>query len=238
MPRRLSALAFALFTAAVPAAAGSPVVVELFTSQGCSSCPPADALLAEITQRPDVIALALHVDYWDYLGWQDSFASPAFTKRQRSYAKALGERMVYTPQIVVNGRRGVIGSRRDEVEAAIAEAHGAAPVAVLTLETTDEGLVVTIAAAGERPAAAVSYVLFAPPQTVEISRGENRGRSLDYHNVVRSWMMLDDWTGQARRWVLPLPQEARGAVVLVQDRETRAILGAAQHLFDGPPRPE
>ena len=235
MLRRVRAAAFAMLAAAMPAAAGQPVVVELFTSQGCSSCPPADALLAELSERPGVIALALHVDYWDYLGWQDSFASPAFTKRQRAYAKAMGERMVYTPQVVVQGRHGVVGSRREDIEAAIA-AVAAEPSAVsLTLEAAPEGLVVRLEpGSGPVGETSVSYMLYAAPQTVAISRGENNGHSITYHNVVRSWMMLGPWTGEPARWLVPYPQDARGVAVLVQDRKTKAILGAAAHAFAVP----
>ena len=106
------ALAACLSVASAGAArAESPVMVELFTSQGCSSCPPADALLAELADRDDVIAMALHVDYWDYIGWKDKFADPAFTKRQKLYAYAAGTRTIYTPQMIVNGREHVVGSK-------------------------------------------------------------------------------------------------------------------------------
>lgn len=238
MPKRLSALAFALCAAVAPAAAGSPVVVELFTSQGCSSCPPADAFLARLSERPGVIALAFHVDYWDYLGWQDSFASPAFSKRQRSYARAFGERMVYTPQIVVAGRRGLVGSREDEVEAAIAEAAASSPLAKVTIALRGDALAVTVEAAGAVvQEAQVNLVLFDAPQVVEIGRGENSGRTMTYHNVVRSWMMLGSWSGARTEWVVPLPQDMRGAAVLVQDAASLSMLGAGQYLFADAPRP-
>ena len=216
------------------AAAGpqASVVVELFTSQGCSSCPPADSILADLAERDGVIALALHVDYWDHLGWRDSFASPMNAKRQRAYAKAFGERTVFTPQIIVNGRHGVIGSRRDEVEAAVDGAAGASMPAELGIVAEADGLTVTLAAAAAPPPAArVLYVVYAHPQDVEITRGDNSGQDVTYHNVVTSLMRLGEWHGEARRWDLPIPQEAKGVAILVQAEDTMEILGAAGHEF-------
>ena len=126
LPRLFAPAAFAWFAMAIlaagagPALAGgnkAPVVVELFTSQGCNSCPPADVVLGDLTGRPDVITLSYHVNYWDYLGWKDTFATPETTQRQRDYAKFLNERTIYTPQIVIGGRSHAIGSRKDEVVA-------------------------------------------------------------------------------------------------------------------------
>ncbi|MEL6315991.1 MAG: DUF1223 domain-containing protein, partial [Pseudomonadota bacterium] len=145
--KHLIPLAFAALTSvgwAAPAAADTPVVVELFTSQGCSSCPPADALLHELAKRDDVIALALHVDYWDYIGWKDEFAHPDYAKRQRGYAIEAGRRSVYTPQMIINGVTDIVGARPMELSKAIAE-HAAAPKALdLTLDRA--GDVVTISA--------------------------------------------------------------------------------------------
>lgn len=208
----------------------TPIVVELFTSQGCSSCPPADAILADLAERDGVIALALHVDYWDHLGWRDSFASPMNAKRQRAYAKAFGERTVFTPQIVVNGRHGVIGSRRDEVEVAVDMGGSGAMPAVLGIEADADGLRVTLAAAETAtPPSRVLFVVYAHPQTVAITRGENSGQDVTYHNVVTSMMRLGDWHGEERRWDLPIPEEAKGVAILVQAEETMEILGAAGH---------
>lgn len=233
MPRRLPALAFALALTGTSAAAQGPVVVELFTSQGCSSCPPADAFHAELAGRPGIIALAFHVDYWDYLGWRDSFASPAFTKRQRAYAKAFGDRMVYTPQMVVGGRVGLVGSHIEAIEAAIAEVSHDPATAAVRIDAADDTLrVVVEPGAGAAEPAHVSYVLLAHPQTVDITRGENRGHQITYHNVVRAWMMLGAWHGEAATWSVAMPQDARSIVVLVQARDSRAILGAAQHDLD------
>ena len=235
MPRRLPALVVSLFAACAPAAAGEPVVVELFTSQGCSSCPPADTFLAELARRPDVVALAFHVDYWDYLGWQDSFASPAFSKRQRAYAKAFGERMVYTPQMVVAGRVGLVGSHVEAIEAAIAEARDRPAAARVRIEAAGDVLRVAVSP-GPAPAtpATVSYLLLASPQAVEITRGENRGQRITYHNVVRGWMILGHWHGGQADWPVALPQDSEAIVVLVQAEKDRAILGAARHAFERP----
>src|SRR5262245_56361084 len=127
MSRGLTMLLAAVLAAGVGAVGAlaqdkAPVVVELFTSEGCSSCPPADAFLGELAQRPDVVPLAFHVDYWDYIGWKDPYANPAFTQRQHDYKAALGLHMVYTPQMIVDGRTDVVGSERGSVEAAIGKA--------------------------------------------------------------------------------------------------------------------
>jgi hypothetical protein len=229
MPRRLPALVLAVTLAGTGAAGDTPVVVELFTSQGCSACPPADAFHATLAERPGIVALAFHVDYWDYLGWRDSFASPAFSKRQRAYAKAFGERMVYTPQMVINGRVGLVGSHVDEIDAAIAEAAARPVSAAVRIETEADGLrVVVEPGEGAVSDASVSYVLLAHPQTIAISRGENRGQEITYHNVVRAWMMLGSWHGEPLSWAIAAPQDARSIVVLVQEKESRAILGAAR----------
>lgn len=230
MRRCLTVLSL-LLTVSTSSAMGAetPVVVELFTAQGCSACPPADAFHAELGTRPGVIALAFHVDYWDYLGWRDSFASAAFSKRQRSYAKAFGERMVYTPQMVISGRVGLVGSHVEQIEAAIATAREQPPRALVRIDTEGDALAVVVEPVGEGVSEAnVSYVLLAHPQTIDISRGENRGQQITYHNVVRAWMMLGAWHGNKAHWSLAMPQDAEALVVLVQDKESRAILGAAR----------
>jgi hypothetical protein len=232
MMRLACHLLVALLTVAGSAAMAGEraVVVELFTSQGCSSCPPADALLAELAERDDIIALALHVDYWDYLGWHDSFASPAFTKRQKAYAEAFGERMVYTPQIVVDGRKGIVGSKADAVKAAIAAALDRPDAVDVAIEAGADGLSVAVSAGSVPvPEAIVSLVTYAGPQTVAITRGENSGHAITYTNPVRSWMRLGDWHGEAASWRVPFPEDAAGVAVLVQEAESMAILGAAHH---------
>jgi len=150
----LSSIAGSVAARGAEPAAVSPVVVELFTSQGCSSCPPADALLAELTGRPDVVALSFHVDYWDYIGWKDPYASPQYTARQQRYTQALNLRYVYTPQIVVDGRADVVGSHRAEVLAAIETAAQRDRPIDITFVTNNGGKV--IIPQGHAPASSVS----------------------------------------------------------------------------------
>ncbi|WP_417524187.1 DUF1223 domain-containing protein [Marinovum sp.] len=204
---------------------GAPVVVELFTSQGCSSCPPADELLHNLAGRPDVIALALHVDYWDYIGWKDRFALPGHTKRQKGYAKAAGRRMIYTPQMIINGTDHVVGNHPMDVSELISQ-HEARPRPV-TLSVEDEGgkAVLTLTASGDLPAnIQVMLVDYDPQATVEITHGENAGRTISYANIVQSWQELGVWDGkQAFRVELP---EITSAAVLVQQAGYGPMLAA------------
>jgi hypothetical protein len=210
----------------------APVVVELFTSQGCSSCPPADALLAGLAADPRVIALALHVDYWDYLGWEDVFARPEFTKRQKAYARAGGRKMVFTPQIVVAGQESVVGSDAAAVHAAIARQARAAADRGLAVRLTvaRHGDQIVIRAEAVPPTdrgLRIELVRYRPHQAVEIGRGENAGHTLDYHNIVTSWQGLADWRATAP---VELTAPAPGpdpAVVIVQDGGPGAVLAAA-----------
>lgn len=180
------------------AAQTQPVVVELFTSQGCSSCPPADAFFAALAANPGVIALSLHVDYWDYIGWKDTFADPLFTKRQKAYARAAGSRMIYTPQIIVDGVDRLQGNDPEMVLASI-QRHmlGNSPV---SLSVTRQGDRILIRAEADPPLtrkARVQVVRYRPEATIEIERGENAGRTVTYHNIVTSWQEIADWAGQA-----------------------------------------
>lgn len=205
----------------------APVVVELFTSQGCSACPPADAFMAELVRQPGVIALALHVDYWDYLGWRDPFGKPAFSERQKRYAKAAGMRMVYTPQIIVAGSGRVEGFRPDQIRALIAD-HGARDAPV-RLAVERNGAMVRIEASAEPPlpgAAMVQLVRFHPGRTVTIESGENEGHTGTYVNIVTDWQVLGEWSGQA-----PLVIEARAegkdrVAVIVQEPGPGRVLAA------------
>lgn len=217
-----------LWMAAAAAWAGErPVVVELYTSQGCSSCPPADAFLAELAQRDDVIALALHVDYWDYIGWKDIFANPLFTARQKAYARAAGSRTVYTPQMVIGGVDHVVGLRPMEVADLIA-AHRAAPSPVeLGVERREGGFVLRARSAGP-DAMIVQLVRYVPEQTVAIKRGENGGRTLRYTNIVTEWHALAEWDGAAPLEMAVQVQGDLPAVVLVQRRGPGPILAAAR----------
>lgn len=180
------------------------VVVELFTSQGCSSCPPADALLHDLAARDDVIALALHVDYWDYIGWKDVFGQTAHTQRQHGYAKAGKRRMVYTPQMIVNGQQDVIGNRPKDVNALITR-HQAQPQTV-DLSVTRQGGQITVSARSLSGDAAliVQMVQFVPRNEVAITRGENAGHTFSYANVVTDLVELGRWDRNA-----PLALKAR-----------------------------
>lgn len=223
-------LAALLFPAAAAAAADRAVVVELFTSQGCSSCPPADAYLQELAARSDVVALALHVDYWDYIGWKDIFAKPAYTARQRAYARAAGRRMVYTPQMVINGQDHVVGNRPQDVEELIARhrSEGQQPVR-LGVERTGERLTIRCEAP-DKPGEPmlVQLIRYRPSDTVEIERGENAGRILDYTNIVTELTVLREWDG---RQALTLETELAGdqpAVVLLQEAGHGPIVAVAE----------
>lgn len=205
-----------------------PVVVELFTSQGCSSCPPADEMLTRLAARDDVIALAMHVDYWDYIGWKDQFANPQYTKRQRYYARAKNSRTVYTPQMVIGGDDHVIGNRPIDV-ADLIQAHKARDYPVeLSLVRTGDTLTVRASAEAAPRDVQVQLVRYRPAAIVDIKRGENAGRKLTYSNIVTELRTIAVWTGAAR---LELTEAVEGdlpLVVLVQQPGHGSILAAAR----------
>ena len=209
-----------------PAASDPRAVIELFTSQGCSSCPPADKVLGDLARDPSVIALSLPIDYWDYLGWKDTLADSRFTARQRAYSRVRGDREVYTPQAVVNGSVHVIGSDREAIEGAIEEtAQGGAAMSVpVRLSIEGQELTVSIAAADEhmpRRHGEVWVCSISRAVPIQVGRGENSGRELTYYNVVRNLLKLGDWTGASTSWSVPLEKITKegvdGAVVYVQD---------------------
>ncbi len=170
------------------------VVVELYTSQGCSSCPPADALMAKISTMPGVIGLALHVDYWDYIGWKDTFGQAQFTERQKAYAHTAGEKMIYTPQMIVAGLARVAGNQPAEVAEAVA-AVKPSPVQ-LTLARQDSNLVINASGAlGSLGEVSVQLVHYTDQALVDIGRGENAGLTVTYHNIVTAWQTVGAWTG-------------------------------------------
>ncbi len=220
------------------ARAGEPrAVLELFTSQGCSSCPPADRLVAQLANDPSVIALSVPIDYWDYLGWRDTLANPAHSARQRAYARARGDDQVYTPQIVVNGAADALGSDQAAIERAIAQTDRrngvmSFPVALAVNNGT---LNVIVAAADKAPASAEVWLCpLAKAVAVAIGRGENRGRTITYHNVVRNWVKLGTLSATQSSWSVPVAQiKADGidaAAVMVQEGshdKPGIILGAA-----------
>lgn len=218
--------------AVVPFAARAqraPVVLELYTSQGCSTCPPADALLAELAEHEGVIALSLHVDYWDYLGWTDSFGKAAHTKRQRGYAKARHYRSVFTPQMVVQGQDVLIGHDAPEILASIAE-HRAAPAPVgLRVARETGGLRISLAPLGGRVGPAVVYaVRFVPTATVAVTEGENAGHRMRYTNVVTDWTTVGRWNGGGEAELRVPGVGADPVAVIVQRERLGPILAAAQ----------
>ena len=232
--RKLLALGAAvLMTVAGPVLAqDNPVVVELYTSQGCSSCPPADAFLTKLAAREDVIALALHVDYWDYIGWKDAFADPRYTARQKAYAISAGRRSVYTPQMIVGGQEHVVGNHPKDVGALIRK-HAAAPAAV-RIEIARQGDRLEIEASTERPLnrpVMGQIVRYLPSARVKIKRGENAGRTLSYSNIVTEWHQIGEWDTRQ-----PLETEGKvtgdaPVVVILQEQHPKgpgAILAAAQ----------
>ncbi len=230
--RALRLVAAAVVLAATPVAAG-PVVVELYTSQGCNTCPPADKLLGELKRRDDVLALSIHVNYWDYLGWTDPFATQVGTDRQRDYARPLRQRFVYTPQMVIDGRVHVAGHRRAEVESLIAAAqarHGT-DLALSFTEDADGGMTVSIPASDFRGEADVIMALYDDAHETPIRRGENAGRTLTYSNVVRELVSIGTYRGEAIVLELPMRGDrdaARdGCAILVQEAGLGPILGAA-----------
>jgi hypothetical protein len=226
-----------------PAHADPRAVVELFTSQGCSSCPPADKIIGELAKDPSIIALSMPIDYWDYLGWKDTLADARFSARQKAYSQMRGDRDVYTPQVVVNGSAHVIGSDRGGIESAISNTEKAEGVMSVPVTMTQAGkqITVSVAASNKGPAARrgevwIGAVSKAVP--ISISRGENRGREITYHNVVRNLLKVGDWDGSAGSWTVPLENISRegvdAAVVYVQDGtrdKPGAMLGAAYTLL-------
>jgi len=209
-----------------PAHADPKAVVELFTSQGCSSCPPADKLLGDLAKDPSVIALSMPIDYWDYLGWKDTLADSRFSARQRAYSRMRGDREVYTPQAVVNGEVHVIGSDREAIETAI-ESTGQGPgVMSVPVRMAVDGrqLTVSVAAADEhtpRKRGEVWLCSISHAVPISVGRGENQGRELTYYNVVRNLTKIGDWNGSSGSWTVPLDNIARegidAAAVYVQD---------------------
>ena len=216
-------LAVATVLATAAHAQQAPIVVELFTSQGCSSCPPADAFLTELAhKRADVLPLAFHVTYWDYLGWKDPYSLDAATTRQRAYARHLGAEGIYTPQMVVDGTTGFVGSSRPDGMAAIAgAAHKTVPVGV-----TREGQMLLITVGAGAGQADVLLVGFDPNHQTPIGRGENSGRTLTETNIVRSLTPIGSWTGSALA-LRQMPPIGEGFAVLLQAKDGR-IIGAGR----------
>lgn len=215
-----------------------PAVVELFTSQGCSTCPTADRLVGDLSERADVIALSLHVNYWDYIGWTDPFGSARHTERQQAYVRRLNARYVYTPQIVVDGREQMVGTHTEEVKDAIVRARerGKPLTPRFTVSPGEPGMDVVIPAARTGGTATVWLAFYNEKLTTAVPRGENAGRTLATYNVVRELRPLATYTGE--RLTLHLDTDAAmaegwgGCAILVQRGTTGPILGAVAMPLD------
>ena len=220
----LSSMAIASTSAS---ASPRPVVIELFTSQGCNSCPPADALLGEYANNPNVIALAFHVDYWDYLGWRDPFALPIGKSRQRGYVQSLQLASAFTPQSIVDGRISIVGSDRRGLVAAVNEKHDGVPV---LLNKTSDALTITLPESSLSENADISLVAYQTSASTSVPRGENAGHTLKEFNIVRFFRQLDPWNGHATKLSLPLsilPAEVNRLAILIQKKNQGSIIGAA-----------
>jgi hypothetical protein len=237
-------LAYALFLACAWTAMLLPArsaelraVLELFTSQGCSSCPPADKLLGEFAADPSLLPVSLPIDYWDYLGWKDTLADPRHTARQRAYSRVRGDHEVYTPQIVVNGSLHVLGSDRDAIQTAIAKSRENPAILRLPvkLKVTNGQLAVDLPERSDLHIPAEIWVAgMTRAITVPIKRGENKGKTITYHNVARRWLRVAAWDGSATAWSVPLQNVGADGIdsvaLFVQAgtaEKPNAVLGAA-----------
>lgn len=215
---------------------GAKAVLELFTSQGCSSCPPADRMIGELAHREGMIVLTLPVDYWDYLGWKDTLAKPAFGARQAAYARCRGDHGIYTPQVVVNGVTAVVGSNAEAIERAISGTGERPDVLATKVSLEDRNGEITVAISGD-PGSAGTVVLaaVARQRTVAIRRGENAHERITYTNVVRKLTSLSHWTGIASRFRISrakaVPPDADAVIALVQADQNGlpgAVMGVAE----------
>ena len=221
----IAATTVAMSGSAMAADAAHPTVIELFQSQGCSSCPPANANVLALSNRPDLLTLSFQVTYWDQLGWKDTFAAPQYTARQWDYAHAFRHDQVWTPQVIVNGRTDVVGARHGEVEGAIARADRgiAGPVVDIV------GGRASVSGTATSHHADVWLVRYDPNIVqVAIRAGENGGRTLPHRNVVRELVRLGEWSGRAQSYALPAPRDGLKIAVLVQEGRGGAILAAGR----------
>ena len=216
----LAGLARAEDRAPWPAVQSNPLVIELYTSQGCSSCPPADMVLDQLADLPGVLALAFHVDYWDYIGWKDPFATPISTKRQKYYRHVLDNRYIYTPQFIIGGDASPNPSNDSLFDRALMDGSDE----TFVLLGTDEGGIVFPQTDDLGSAADIWLIHFDERHRTKITQGENSGRELTYRHVVREIRYLGDWRGEERR--ILWPEKTRfGAALIVQNREEGTILG-------------
>lgn len=211
-------------------AGGTPVVVELYTSQGCSSCPPADKLMHKLAEREDVIGLALHVDYWDYIGWKDEYARPEHTTRQQGYAHSSGRSMIYTPQMIINGQDDVVGARGMELMELITAHKSNTPQAQVTAKHENGTLTVSLTALSDAlpKRLQVQLVHYTPMRHAKITRGELAGHDLSYANVVEDWSTIGAWDGQGSDQLTGSIKADLPAVILVQEPGYGAIVAAAR----------
>lgn len=226
---RVSMIAVSLFTMPFACASAQPrAVIELFTSQGCDSCPPADKLAGELSKDPTLITLSLAVDYWDYVGWKDTLALPGHGARQRAYSRVRGDRNVFTPQVVVNGATQAMGANRADIDRAIMQSHNQSTVlsVPMTMAIADGKLTVTANAGKPGEHGDVWLCPITRTVPVEVTRGENKGKTLTYHNVVRRWIKLGEWNGASGTWTMPVKDfRAPGideVVVLMQSGSSAA----------------
>ena len=239
-PPRLTSWLTAVILAAAPGsivpgggdaarAQSSPVILELFTSQGCNSCPPADALMTEWQKQPGVLPLSLHVDYWDYLGWKDTFGKKGHSKRQHDYARQMGWRQIYTPQIVIDGRYQAVGSDAGAVQAALSKARKQERISLQAQHSNGQWQV-RVPAAADQPEAELVLCRYDRRHDVAIERGENTGRTVTYLNVARAWNRFGRWNGQAASYPVPdlgpIDWKQEGVVVMLQALNGGTILGA------------
>ena len=216
----------AILFPALGSAEEQPVVVELFTSQGCSACPPADAQLHSLTKKPNVIALGLHVDYWDYIGWEDSFAKLDFTKRQRAYAQAQNEHMIYTPQFMINGMANSMANQLEEMDGLIRKHQTTVAALSLSMRLLGPSVVITLSDALHYGPYDVHLVTVSPNNTVDILTGENGGKVISYANVVTEWRTLGIWNGDRMTSFQTGPLGPGKHAVLVQFQGHGEIIGS------------
>jgi hypothetical protein len=204
-----------------------PAVVELYTSQGCSSCPPADAVLGELAQMPNIVALAFHVAYWDNIGWPDHFALPIAIERQHRYVETLGLSSAFTPQAVVDGRGSFVGSDKRRILAAVLEPRDTIPIELIL---ANGELMVTLPARQVRAGYEVNLAAYLPQAQTPVKRGENSGRTLTEFNIVRQFRTLGSWNGREALFRVPLdaiPADATHVAVLLQRSDQGPIAGSA-----------
>lgn len=229
----MAAVGFAApFVIKSAAASTAPVLVELFTSQGCSSCPAADRFAAELKNQPGITIVSLNVDYWDYLGWRDTLAKPEHTKRQMDYANSRGDNNVYTPQMIINGEAHAVGSNQATVENAIANARRKPAKVVIQLSATEKELIVNLPSGDAGAEATLWLLAIAPAVSVKIERGENIGKTVVYHNVVRNLVPAGMWDGSATNLKLPrkgiMIADTKSCIAVLQQGKVGPVLGMAQ----------